>query len=60
MSMALMIWVGSIIIMPRGIDSIFAINNDMLSAAPVQDIITPKILVIMPVPETKRRPCLFV
>ena len=39
MSMALMIWVGSIIIMPGGIDSVFAINNDMLSVAPVQDII---------------------
>jgi hypothetical protein len=39
MSMALMIWVGSIIIVPGGTDSVFASNNDMLSVAPVQDII---------------------
>jgi hypothetical protein len=54
MSMALMIWVGSIIIVPGGTDSVFAINNDMLRAAPVQDIITPKIPVSMPVPRNQK------
>jgi hypothetical protein len=54
MSMTLMILVGSIIIVPGGTDSVFAINNDMLSAAQVQDIITPKGPVSMPVPRNQK------
>ena len=59
MSIALMIWFGSIIIMPGGIDMVFAIAKFRLRANPVKDIITPKILVSMPVPRNQKAALFF-
>ncbi len=54
MSMALIICVGSIIIVPGGTDIVFAISNDMLTATPVRDINTPKRPVSTPVPSNQK------
>ena len=54
MSIALIICVGSIIIVPGGTDMVFAINNDMLTATPVRDINIPKRPVSMPVPSNQK------
>ena len=43
-----MILLGSVIAIPGGCDTVFAINNDMLRATPTNETNIPKRLVIRP------------
>jgi hypothetical protein len=58
-SMALIIGVGSIIIVPGGNEMVFAINNVMLTTTPMKDINTPKKPMSMAVPSSQNAAPVF-